>query len=96
MCGILSLENLNKEVSRVNFNYSKLRGKIKEVCNTQDNFSNLMGISKASISAKLNHRSEFTQNEMKKAMDVLHINGSDIADYFFTPLVQKIETSNQN
>ena len=53
-----------------------------------------MGISKASISAKLNHRSEFTQNEMKKAMDVLHINGSDIADYFFTPLVQKIETNN--
>ena len=46
------------------FDYSKLRGKIKEVFGTQDKFAKALGISRATLSLKLNNISEFTQQEM--------------------------------
>ena len=46
------------------FDYSKLRGKIKEVFGTQDKFAKALGISGATLSLKLNNISEFTQQEM--------------------------------
>ena len=71
----------------MSFSYDKLRGKIKEVCGTNSRFADLMSISDATLSAKLNHKSEFTQPEIFKAVEILCLKRSDIPLYFFTPIV---------
>jgi len=70
------------------FNYSKLRGRIREMCSTQEQFARAMGRSPASISAKLNNRSEWTQPEINRAMRILKINDAELTAYFFAPTVQ--------
>lgn len=72
------------------FDYSKLKGKIKEKCGTQYKFAQLMGLSKATITAKMQSKSEFTQEQITRAIDILSIDKCDVPDYFFTAKVQKI------
>lgn len=71
------------------FVYSKLRGRIREICETDQRFAELMGVANATISAKLNNKSEFSQQEIFKAVEILDLDSSDISSYFFTPVVQK-------
>lgn len=66
------------------FDYSKLRGRIREKVGTENDFAKEIGIGRTSLSKKLNNRVEFTQNEMKDAAAVLEIEDRDIPDYFFT------------
>lgn len=66
------------------WNYQKLRGKIKEVCGTQDNFSERLGIGRVSLSQRLNNQLEFTQEEIYKSCEILSINLEEVPDYFFT------------
>lgn len=75
----------------MSFQYNKLRGRIKEICLTNEEFAKRMGLSLAAISNKLNNKSQWTQPEIFKAVAVLMINSSDIPAYFFTPAVQKSE-----
>ncbi len=42
------------------WNYSKLRGKIKEVCGTQDVFAEKINIGRVSLSQRLNNLLEFS------------------------------------
>lgn len=77
----------------ISFNYSKLRGKIKEVFNTQAAFAKEMGMSTTSLSEKLNNKVEFTQKEIERAIELLHIPPEEITLYFFTPQVQDLELS---
>lgn len=65
------------------FEYSKLRGKIREVFGTQGNFAKKIGISGTSLSSKLNGKVQFTQNEISKACSLLSIESSNVAEYFF-------------
>jgi plasmid maintenance system antidote protein VapI len=69
------------------FNYSKLRGRIREVFGTQDRFAEAMGRSNTSISQKLNNKSEWTQTEINRAVEVLGIDDVDIPAYFFAQKV---------
>ncbi|MFA9375564.1 MAG: DUF739 family protein [Lachnotalea sp.] len=69
--------------------YSKLKGKIKEVFGTQGAFAKVMGISSVSLSAKLNNWVSFTQPEINKACELLGISFQHIAVYFFTPKVKQ-------
>jgi len=69
------------------FNYSKLRGRIREVFGTQDRFAEAMGRSNTSISQKLNNKSEWTQKEINRAVEVLGIDDVDISAYFFAQKV---------
>lgn len=69
------------------WNYQKLRGKIKEVCGTQDSFAEKLGINRVSLSQRLNNLLEFTQNEIYKSCEILGIELDEIPDYFFTLLV---------
>jgi hypothetical protein len=69
------------------FDYSKLRGKIREKFGVQAGFAEAMGKSCATISGKLNNDVDFTQSEIIKAVNVLGLKGDDIPTYFFTPLV---------
>ena len=73
------------------FAYDKLKGKIKEVFGTQEAFANALGIARTSLYSKLNNNTEFTQMEMFKALELLHLQKTEIDVYFFTPKVQKTE-----
>ena len=64
--------------------YNKLRGKIKEVFGTQDQFAEAIGIGRVSLSQRLNNQLEFTQEEMFRSCDALHIDYAEIPTYFFT------------
>lgn len=70
------------------FNYSKLRGKIKEYFGTQEAFAKELGISSASLSAKLNNQVDFSQTEISNMMKLLEIPSVEMNDYFFTLKVQ--------
>lgn len=71
--------------------YSRLRGKIREVFSTQEAFAKAMGMSVCALSQKLNNRTEWTRGEMERACDVLGIPRSEIPLYFFTPDVEKTQ-----
>jgi transcriptional regulator with XRE-family HTH domain len=73
------------------FDYSKLRGKIKEVFGTQDKFAKALGIGRVSLSQRLNNILDFSQEEINKACEILGISKEDISIYFFTLKVQKHE-----
>ena len=66
-----------------NFNYSKLRGRIMEICRTQAVFAEAMGLSERSVSAKLNNNRWWTQTDMSIACEVLKLKETDIPHYFF-------------
>lgn len=72
------------------FDYNKLRGRIREICGTQDVFAKALGISKTTLSQKINNHVEFTQKEIEFSVDILKIDKSDITDYFFNVKVQNI------
>ena len=78
------------------FNYAKLRGRIKEIFDTENAFAKNLGISQTSLSQKLNNKVEFTQKEIEKAIELLHIPKEEIPMYFFTPLIQELELSNEH
>lgn len=65
------------------FNYSKLRGKIRECNLTQKQLAEDIGISKATLSAKLNNQFAFTTNEMLAIGERLNIPKNELGDYFF-------------
>jgi len=66
------------------WDYSKLSGRIREICGTQDAFAAKLGISRVSLSLKMNSKSEFTQDEMFKSCDILSIPYAELSDYFFS------------
>ena len=70
------------------FDYSKLRGKIKEVYGQQDKFAEAIGLGRVSLSQRLNNSLEFTQGEIKKSCNVLGISAEDMPNYFFIEKVQ--------
>ena len=65
------------------YDYSKLRGLIREVCGTQAAFADAIGASPCSISKKLNNKSEWTKKEMHNASEVLGFHADEIPQYFF-------------
>ena len=71
----------------MDYDYSKLIGKIKEKFGTQAAFAEAMEMGESTLSLKLNNKAEWTQDEMSKAMDLLDIDHSEVRAYFFTHLV---------
>lgn len=67
----------------MSFDYSKLCGKIKEVCRTQDEFARRMGLGRVSISMRLNNKLDFSNREIRNACDILGIPKDEIPSYFF-------------
>lgn len=76
-----------------NYDYRKLRGRIKEKFGTQAEFSRKIGLSEVSVSNKLNNVVDWGQEEMEDAIYALDIPYSDIRAYFFTHLVEKNSTN---
>lgn len=71
----------------MNWNYAKLRGRIKEIFGTQEAFAKAIGISSVSLSQRLNNVLEFTQEEIFNSCEVLNIPLTDMMSYFFTKIV---------
>lgn len=67
----------------MSYEYSKLKGRIKEVFGTQEAFAAAMGMSSAVLSARLNNVNNFSQAEIDLACKLLHIPDGEIRSYFF-------------
>ncbi len=65
------------------YNYSKLNGRISEICGTKGKFAKLMNLSERTISLKLNNKVMWKQDEIQKALKVLNLSVNDIKAYFF-------------
>lgn len=63
--------------------YAKLRGKIREAFGTQEAFALAMGLNAATISGKLNGKSDWTRHEIELACTLLHIPMDEMYSYFF-------------
>lgn len=73
------------------YDYSKLRGKIKEIYGTQTAFATAMSMNEATLSNKLNNNVEFSQKEMDRTCDLFNESYAMIEPYFFTHKVQETE-----
>jgi hypothetical protein len=65
------------------FDYSKLRGRIRQVFGTQDRYADAIGLGRVSVSKRLNNQMEFSQPEMFDSARVLGFDISEIPLYFF-------------
>ena len=68
----------------MNYNYSKLRGRIREYYGRESDFAKSMNLSNNSLSKKLNNKVRFTQDEITIMIERLDIKKVEIKDYFFT------------
>lgn len=71
------------------YDYRKLRGRIREICGTQEAFAKGIGRSHPFISGVLNGKSYFGQNDIDAGAELLHIPSSKIGEYFFNPKVHE-------
>ena len=81
------LGNPNKQKGGDKVNYSKLRGKIKEVYEKNEPFAIALDIDPSSLSAKLNNKSPWKREEIEQACELLHIPIEKVYLYFFTKKV---------
>lgn len=63
--------------------YRKLKGRIKEVFGTQAAFAVALGISKNSVSKKLTRKTEFSQSDVERWAELLHINRCEYGEFFY-------------
>ena len=65
------------------YHFNELRGRIVEICGSQRCFSDKIGLSEQSVTAKLNGRSEFSMDDIVTWCNALNIDKSEIGTYFF-------------
>ena len=63
--------------------YGMLRERIQTVFGTQQAFADVMKLNRASMSAKLNGKADWTSKEIEKACVLLDISMVDMPNYFF-------------
>lgn len=80
--GVRHEKKAAKKRKQLKMDYFKLRGRIREVCGTEAEFAERMGISQASLDAKLSSRTGFKNSEIKKACELLSIDIKDAGMYF--------------
>ena len=75
------------------FDFSKLKGRIKEKGYTQENVAKRLNVSVSTFNLKINGNAFFTQEELYEMSNMLEIPKEDFYNYFFT---QKVEKTKQN
>lgn len=65
------------------YDYSKLRGRIREVCGSEAAFAEAIGLSSVTVSSRLNGKTPFIQDEILAACSILSIDLGEIPVYFF-------------
>ena len=83
---LIGFRKLNKKRKGDNmeFDYSKLKGRVKEVLGTQDVFAERLGIGRVSLSQRMTGKLEFSQSEIMLSCDILNFDPREIPEYFFT------------
>lgn len=76
------------------YDYSKLRGRIKEKLGTEREFALRIGRTANYVSKVFQNGTYLAQNDIANGADVLDIRVDEIGVYFFTPEVHKNETLN--
>ena len=71
-------------MEKIFFDYSKLAGRIKEKFGSQRAFAEAMGITEATLSAKMNGYTYFNQAEIEKAVRLLDLETESTYGYFFS------------
>ena len=66
------------------YQYKKLRGKITEVYETQENFARAIGISETALSKKLKCKTGISQSDICKWSSLLGIEPEEYGAYFFS------------
>ena len=74
------------------FNYSKLRGRIREKLGSEKEYGKQMGFSSYTLSKRLNNELPFKAPEIYKSCILLGIPLDDVKNYFFTPDVRENKT----
>lgn len=81
---------------KLNYDYSKLRGKIKEVLKTEGKFAEAIGRTHNFLTKVWNGDSYFSQNDICNGAEALGIQPEEIGLYFFTRKVNGNVTSKSN
>lgn len=81
------MEGVIKLCERKMYDYSKLSGRIREKCGTQETFARRIKRSHAYVSNTLNNKAFFSQNDIANSVEVLEIPAAEIGAYFFTQKV---------
>lgn len=69
------------------YDYSKLRGRIIECFGTSGTFAKAFPMSERTLSLKMNSKRSWSQKQIARACELLHISQQDMPDYFFTQKV---------
>ncbi len=67
----------------MNFDYSKLLGRIKERGYIQEILAKEIAMSASTLNLKLKNKASFRQKDIRKICDVLDIPCGEVGDYFF-------------
>ena len=73
------------------FDYRKLRQRIREQFETEEEFARALGITNVALSRKLRNEGDFTRGQMVRAAALLGLEAMSIPEYFFVEKVQKNE-----
>lgn len=73
------------------FDYSKLKGRIKEKYNSQSKFTKELGMSEQVFSKRINNQVQFDSSEIKAIARLLEIRDDEISEYFFKEKVEKTQ-----
>ena len=63
--------------------FGRVREKIKQKYGTLLDFSEAVGMNKATLSKKMNGQSDWSRSEIEKVCSLLDIQQSEVGDYFF-------------
>ncbi len=77
----------------MDFDYSKIKGKIRELGMTQSDFAKAIGITEQTLNLRFKNKRPFTQIEIAKTMKLFREPIENVKKYFFTEKVTKNVTS---
>ena len=76
----------------MDYDYSKMKGKIRELGLTQNEFAKLIGITEQTLTLRFSNKRPFKQEEIEKTMILFNESMENIHIYFFVKKVQKNRT----
>ena len=77
------------------FDYSKLRGRIRELYLSESAFSEAMGMMRGQFSKKMTDKAGLSQHEIIQAADLLRIPHEQVFDYFLTKKLSNVTTPHE-
>lgn len=73
----------------MNFNYKRLKGRIREYYGSQENAAKNLNLSTTALNNKLNGKTQFTSDELFILINEMEVTPDEIKDIFFKVNVGK-------